>query len=1060
MAINLDHLIRTSPECVGLGRLCPATPLDHFPDIETARDQNESPWKISLDGVWKFGYFTRPELVPSDFESTSFDDTHWDEVEVPGCWDMQGYDRPHYTNITMPFSEYPPNIPEDNPTGVYRCKFSLRSGWNQGRVVLHFDGIESCFVALLNGMTIGMSKDSRGATEFDITDKICNGSNCLVVIVFKWSDGTYLEDQDQWWHAGIVRKVYLHTTPKNHITDTKTLTSLTDGLETGILDLELTAGFEAQSTSDIKHVRNDGMTETVGTARSWDGWCFEYVLDDPSGVSVLDGSVNVAAKDGYGPYFNLKDTRRLYTHRKHEIVNIDPWSAESPNLYKLIVSLVSPEGEVVDAVVQKIGFRRIEVRHRELLVNGKAIPINGVNRHEHDDQRGRTLSLEKMRLDVITMKQFNINAVRTSHYPAAPEFYDLCDEYGLYVFDEANIENHGFFYDLCSNPSWAESYMDRATRMVVRDKNHPSIIVWSLGNESGVGPNHAGIANWIRHYDSTRPIMHERCIYSQEGGWLPNLNRDLSDIIAPMYSSVETIINWARHQTEDQRPLILCEYSHAMGNSNGCLKEYFDAFKNYHGLQGGFIWEWIDHGIRKVNPDGTWFWAYGGDFGDVPNDANFVADGLVFPDRIPHPALYEFKKLAQPFKIEMIDFRIGRIKITNLRNFTSLNDCEIVWSMTVDGREVQTGTCDLPSLKPDLGVIDYSRNELHDVFDDPCINSGDIVLGLEAPSSLAQDAECRLLATLRLKKQVSWADVGHELGFEEFSLPFGNWNKQPQKQDSFPMDLDFTNHGFQIGINGVQVVTAGPRLNILRATLDNDGLKLVPPDPNECRYPRNRWHKMQLEKFKLSQIEGKYKVDSRKNKLCYTYHAGGSAVVHKMDCEIGDENRLYIANIFAVPPELVDLPRLGVEFEVNRLFDQVEWFGRGPHENYPDRCIGSKVGRFVCNVDELQTPYIMPQENGGRCDVRELILRDNLGRGIKIATPDRMTFSIRRWSTSELQHCLHDYELRDSGKLHLLLDYMHRGVGTCSCGPDTLPEYRLVSGRFVFRFSIEILSSV
>ena len=597
MKFDFDKILRRSPESTGGGKLPVHATFFHHSTEEEALAGGYGRWLLFLNGTWKFRFFENPDLVSDDLLFDA-DDSGWADIAVPGCWDMQGYGHPHYTNIQMPFREYPPEVPKQNPTGIYRGKFILPNGWDERRVILHFDGVENCFFLFINGTAVGFSKDSRGPSEFDITRLIRKGENQISVLVHQFSDAAYVEDQDQWWHAGIVRNVYLYATPKNYIEDVFAAATLDQDLKTGILDLELIAGLDSDSWREIQEIKNNGMTELEPADKIQNGWFFEIRLYESCGRKVLESRIDVAAKHGFAAYFNLKDPHRLYTHLSLKLPEVKAWSAEAPFRYTLTVCLRRKEEAPVDVTGIKIGFRRVEVKHRELRINGKPVLICGVNRHEHDPGTGRTLTVESMRKDIELMKQFNINAVRTSHYPDAPEFYDLCDEYGLYVFDEANLEHHAYFYDLCSNPAWAYHYMDRAIHLVMRDKNHPSVIVWSLGNESGIGANHAAAAGWIRHYDSSRVLLCERAIYSQEGGWLPNLNRNLTDILAPMYPQISTIINWASYPTEDERPMILCEYSHAMGNSNGCLKEYFDSFRKYHGLQGGFIWEWVDHGIE------------------------------------------------------------------------------------------------------------------------------------------------------------------------------------------------------------------------------------------------------------------------------------------------------------------------------------------------------------------------------------------------------------------------------------------------------------------------------
>lgn len=1049
MGIELEKLMYTSPDSPGMGRLPSRSPLFAFGTENEATEavgrKERGPYFQRLDGDWKFHYGESPEAVPADFMGENFADAGWGTIDVPSCWDMRGFDYPHYTNIQMPWPNQPPSAPKRNPTGIYRRTFDLPESWRGRRIVLHFDGVESCFAAFVNGKTLGFGKDSRGATEFDVTPHVRIGRNQITVLVIKWSDACYIEDQDQWWHAGIVRSVYLYSTGENYIADVFATAGFDPEKGGGSLKLELTAGFT--------HERGKN-------------WHFLVRLYDAAGRPVLPEAHRIALDNDHYTYAP-HDINRIFRHSHLAVPKVTPWNAEAPYLYTLSVVLSDAEGREVEATAVRIGFRTVEVKDRRLLVNGQAVRINGVNRHEHDDRNGRTVSTELMRRDLEVMKRFNINAVRCSHYPAAPEFYDLCDEYGMYVFCEANIENHAFFYDLCSNPNWANAYLDRAVRMVMRDKNHPSVIVWSLGNESGVGANHAAMAGWIRYFDPSRPLHYERACYTEGGGvWPPNCHRTLTDIICPMYPTIDAIVKWAETPSDDERPLIMCEYSHAMGNSNGSLKDYFAAFDQYHGLQGGFIWEWLDHGIRAGDGKG---WLYGGDFGDRPHDGNFVADGLVWPDRTPHPALYEFKKLAQPVKVEAIDLAAGRLKITNRKYFTGLDEYRIGWELTVDGRTVRRGT--LPKLKtpPQTTPVKFD-------FYAPDRNAVEVKIPFTMPE-LAEGEECFLTVRFRLARPTRWAEAGHEVAFEQFQLPVAasrpgvelplrghvSGKKRSGRAEVRVGDLavEFGDNGEwrNVRLAGERLLLTGPRLNIMRAMVDNDYMRTFIPANDAQWRSFHRWRHQGLfdlhltpAELRITESAGGFDIASSAQLL----HRDGRTVVdHRRRLRIDRRGVIAVDNDFTVGADFADLPRLGVLFELPPELSEVEYFGRGPEENQLDRDAGYPVGCYRTTVDQLHVPYIRPQENGNRTAVRYVSLANPAGKtGLLFVAPERMEFSASRFSTEELFTKAHDQELVAADRVYLRLDCRQRGVGTASCGPDVRPEYRLASGRYRFRYLV------
>ena len=734
----------TSPEHLGSRRLPARATFFHFQNTEQAKKvfKQFSPFYIELDGTWLFRYTTDPE-------SLSFDKSNndWCECQVPDSWAMRGFDRPHYTNVVMPFKEMPPEVPACNPTGVYQRSFELPEQWKNRRTVIHFEGAESYFVLFVNGKKAGDSKDSRGASEFDISSFLTPGRNELTVVVIKWSDATFIEDQDHWYLPGLSRSVYLYSTDLEYIGDIFARTTLENDMLTGVLDLEVCCGF------------TNGMPEDFTLNAS---------LFDPDGA--LAWQTDTGHGNAFGIFGNSQDPARVMRQLQIRLQDVRRWSAETPHLYTLCVELFDCQGKLKDAASIRIGFRRYEVRNREFLVNGKRVIINGVNRHEHHPELGKAVPYETLRQDIITMKRFNINAVRTSHYPAAPELYDLCDEFGLYVIDEANLEHHAFYNDFCRNPQWTAAFTDRAVRMFERDKNHACIYAWSLGNESGAGANHAAMAGYLRFRDTSRLIHYEGCLRrGEDKSWWEKVPPHLlTDFISPMYPELEILERWSQ-LNHDDRPFIMCEYSHAMGNSNGSLADYFDAFERLPGVQGGFIWEWLDHGITKTGANGKKYWCYGGDFGDLPNDANFCTDGIVWPDRKPHPALWEFKYLARPVKVRKIDDQ-GNIEVENCRYFTTLDDLDLNWSLCVDGKTVCSGIETVPLILPQqrgLRAAAADRAEFN--APDGITHRWRTKLPLEIPS-VQPGEKCIVKVSFTLKNATPWAEKGFEVAWDSFEI--------------------------------------------------------------------------------------------------------------------------------------------------------------------------------------------------------------------------------------------------------------------------------------------------
>lgn len=1023
-----------NPELTGMNVLSPRATLFPYPGEELAfqNRRQDSPWFKSLNGQWKFQLAAKPEAAPHDFFQPAFADGGWDDIRVPGNWTMQGYDRPHYTNIRMPFPNLPPQVPDDNPTGLYRMTFEVQEAWLDRRTVLHFDGVESCFYVYVNGHQVGLGKDCRTAVEFDIGKYLVTGTNTLALMVIRWSDGSFLEDQDHWWMAGVYRDVYLYNTGKEYIADVFAAAILDERFEDGELRLRLLGGFAGAATENFK---------------------FGVQLYDARGKAVFKQRQEIAVPSGLefcsANTGHLVESTLPVTAPKH-------WNAENPYLYTLVVSMLSPEGKTLEATSCKVGFRRYEIKNRELLINGKVVLIKGVNRHEHDDLHGKTISEESMRKDIELMKQFNFNAVRTCHYPNDPRFYELCDEYGIYVIDEANIETHHYYRDMCQNPRWTAAFVDRGMRMVMRDKNHPCIYAWSLGNESGSGMNHSAMAGWIKEYDPTRLLHYEGNITKRVQGFCGDSDKSVTgfnDFICPMYPAVERMIDWAK-TTSDWRPYIPCEYSHAMGNSNGNLKEYWDAIETYHGLQGGFIWDWVDQGIRKTDDAGREYWAYGGDFGDEPNDKNFCVNGMIWPNREPHPAMYEFKKLVQPLAVEALDLHRGLFRVTNKQYFSDFSGIRGSWVIQADGENVAKGK--LPRLDLQPGA------------------SCEVTIEYLIPG-LIPGREYFINFHFTTASTSSWAPKGHELGWEQFKLPLfrparcvsapaGAKVMVKENSSSITVACGANTLIFDradgvlcsLICNGRETLAAGPVFNIWRAPTDNDGVKSWSGQDNKAL---GRWLKAGFDQLALecSAISAKSRKDgSASVDITHTgkVKASGKAFSINQKYNILPSGDIIVENRIEVDRSICDLPRLGFVMALQNGFDQLEWFGRGPHESYWDRKAGVMVGRYSGKVIDQYVPYIMPQEHGNKTDTRWLALSNAEGSGLLFSAMDVMEFNATHFSADDLYRAFHTNELEPRAEVILHLDYHQSGLGTNSCGPATMEKYKLHPGLYTFNYRI------
>jgi len=971
---------------------------------------DKSVYYKSLNGKWKFNWVKSPEQRPVDFYKPEFNDTEWKEIDVPANWELNGYGIPIYVNHPYEFTKNPspPDIPDGyNPVGSYRTKFTVPANWKNNDVIIHLGAVKSAFYIWLNGKKVGYSQGAKTPAEFNLTPYLQKGENLLALEVYRWSDGSFLECQDFWRISGIERDIFLYTRPKTFIEDFFVKTDLDRDYKDAVLHLDI----------DLQN----------NTKRSQSNAIEVYLLNS-QGEKILNDNVKVQIAS------SEKQTQSL----KFNIENPLKWTAETPNLYTLVLEL--KQGRKTKQVLKhSIGFREVEIKAGQLLVNGKAILMKGVNRHEHDEFTGHVISRESMLKDIQLMKQFNINSVRTSHYPNDPYWYELCNKYGLYVVDEANIESHGMGYKLertlGNNTEWKEAHLDRMERVVERDKNHPSVIIWSMGNEAGNGVNFEACYNWIHANDSTRPVHYER------SGEHWN-----TDIVCPMYP-------WSyleRYGSQVQkRPLIMCEYSHAMGNSNGNLKEYWDIIKRYDHLQGGHIWDWVDQGIAQFDSLGNKYWAFGGDFGpeDVPSDGNFCINGLVSPDRTPHPALWDVKKVYQPVNFEVIPFSANRILIKNEFDFIDLSDFTLEWELRENGGRIKSGIVDK------LGEIKAETEQQITLSD----------LSYET----REGCEYFLNVFLKLKKEANLVEANHIIASEQFALPGksalanslykGNVEVTDNKEELI-LEARKAKYFFnkatgmlsQIEYQGEKLLKESPSVEFWRAPTDNDfGNRM----PNRCKVWENAGKELRLINFDLKVedsavfIYADYKHDSTLSEVQIVYKLSANS---QMDVEL-------MFNTEAA--ELPELPRLGMYFKIPAKYDKAEWYGRGPFENYWDRLNSTYVGLYQSKVEDMYFDYVSPQESGNRCDTRWLTLTDKTGSGLLFTGEKTFDFNALNYSISDLDRSFraekHQNDLVKRDTIYLNIDYRQMGVG----GDDSWwskphAQYSLPAKKYSYKFSI------
>ncbi len=992
--------------------------------------------RLSLDGVWRFQLLHSP----AEAVAVASGGDAWRGIEVPGCWTMQDtWDKPHYTNVQMPFPHRPPEVPPENPTGVYERSFTVSAAWAGRRVVLHVGAVESVLIVALNGAEIGVSKDSHLAAEFDLTPHLRAGENALRLTVVKWSDASFIEDQDQWWHGGITRSVFLYATGPVYLADLVIDTGLAADNATGTLSIEaglgwtgtLAAGWTVEAEVNALGER---LAAVVPHAAPPDGGPGAFAVAGPPRRGVLDLRSLAAAH----AFTNTEDAaawaaaepvvrapRRGRVHLTTSLPGITPWSAEVPALHTLTVTLRDASGAIAEQVTRRIGFRRVEIRGRELLINGRAVLIRGVNRHDFDPQSGRVVSAANMRADVVLMKRFGFNAVRTSHYPNDPAFLDACDELGLFVWDEADIESHGWYDDVCNDPRYRSAFVDRVARMIERDRHHASVVIWSLGNESGYGPNHDAAAGWARRADPSRPLHYEGAIALD---W--DSPQTASDLICPMYPPISAIV---AHATSGRQrlPLIMCEFTHAMGNSNGTLAEYWDAIETTPGLQGGFIWEWRDHGLDQRLPDGTVRHAYGGDFGDVPNDGTFVCDGMTLPDRTPKPGLWEHRHLAAPVRLVSgaADARAGRVTLENRGDFRDLSWLRATWALEADGFAVAGGELPLPTLAPD------ARGE---------VTLPDFAL----PTDRDGDEELWLTLRFTLAEATGWADAAFDVGWAQVRLD--DADATARAVAAADDDIDWSG-AVPLDAEGnltLKEFAAAPSLALWRAPSDNDRIGGM----------GDRWAGWGVGSLtrRLVAID---EADEATTVRAVWITAAGIEIPHTQRLAADANGRVRVTETVEIPAVLSDLPRVGTLLTLAPGHESVQFFGTGPHETYPDRARGGQVGRWMSSVSDQLVPYVRPQENGGHVGVRWLALQSSVTGGVTISLDQPRQVSVLHVTAADLDAATHDVEVRPRAETFVTIDSVHRGVGTASCGPDTLAQYIVPTRTHSWTWTLEPLET-
>lgn len=1025
-----------NPEIYQINREKPHATFYRFSDkSETITNDNfyDSPFYQSLNGKWKFNWVRKPSERPLFFYEKDYEVEDWDEINVPANWELEGYGIPIYTNIQYVFPADPPNIPDHyNPVGSYKRKFNIPDNWKQGHeIYLHFGGVCSAMYVWVNGQFVGYNEGSKTPAEFKITDFVKAGGNDLAVEVYRWSVASYTEDQDMWRLSGIEKDVYLFAAPGIAIRDFRAIASLDDTNQNGVLRLNI----NYRNTTERTQKAFIAKIELLNGE--------DVIYQDERLVDIQPGDISVA-------------------EFQKEIENVLPWTAETPNLYTLVIMLEDDKGTLVEVASQKIGFRTVEIRNNQLLVNGVPVYLKGVNLHDHDPITGHVVGSDLTIKDLQLMKAHNINAIRCSHYPKGDFFYQLCDQYGFYVIDEANIETHGMgatnqgldddkerqAIHPAYLPEWKGMHIDRTERMYEHHKNYTSIIIWSLGNEAGNGENFYATYEWLKKKDQTRPVQYEGATMYEN-----------TDIQAPMYATIEEMIDYAVNNPK--RPYIQCEYAHAMGNSVGNLKDYWDVIEKYDVLQGGFIWDWVDQGLKAKTPDGKTFWAYGGDFDAhrLQNDGNFCINGLVSPDRSAHPALHEVKKVYQSIRFSDYDNDTNSISVYNGYDFIDLNGFEFNWQLLKNGKKNATGTFE-------VGVVKPGKRKS---------------ITLRLPG--LDESEYHLNIFAKLKDDRGLLKAGHIVASEQFHVneadfsPFDSSVEGKIKIERTGDIITIESKGFKIDFESStgwlksldygwgNCIKNPIKPNFWRAPTDNDFGYNMPQKLAFWRSASQDQRLLSIEIIDASTGEP-FNKGKKKNgaiEVKTVFGLADSEVKAIVKYQINSKGEIIVANkLINTHQGLPVIPRVGNHVILKKAFDQVEWYGRGPYENYQDRKTSAFVGVYERMVDNLNHPYIRPQENGYRTENRYVMFRDQAGNGIAFHALDQLiSFSAHHQLNSDfdpgdqkLQR--HTYDVPKRPLVSVNIDWKQMGVGgDNSWGATPHKEYQIKPGDLSWRYLIK-----
>lgn len=1013
-----------NPEALHLNKEAPHATIIPYSDTETAMKgtREASPYHESLNGAWKFHWVGKPDDRPEGFEKPGFDVSKWDSIPVPSCMETEGYGIPIYTNITYPFPANPPYVDHGYDTvGSYRRDFETPADWKDRQVFIHFAGVQSFFYLWINGRYVGFSKDSMTPAEFNITPYLKDGKNTVAAQVWRWSDASYLEDQDVWRFSGIYRDVYLYSTPSVQIRDFKAIPDLDTEYRNGTLS------FTAK-------IRNLG--SAASGAHSVDVSLLDADGKHVGGSALMSGKVSGILPSGEAA---------VELHASVKAPQL--WSSETPYLYTTLVTLKDGAGKIVEVVRCNTGFRKVEIKGGVFLVNGKALKLKGVNRHEHDPDHGRAVPYERMVQDIEWMKRLNVNCDRTCHYPDDVKWLELCDKYGIFVVSEANIESHGMGYDLDrtlgNKPVWMAAHVDRVTNMVERDKNHPCIIMWSLGNEAGSGVNFEAAAKAVRALDLSRPVHYERM-------------NEVADVDSEMYPSVERII--ARGKAKDPKPYFMCEYAHVMGNSLGNFQEYWDAIDKYPGLMGGCIWEFIDQGLRRytdgpATPDGKkpWYWAYGGDFDDEPNDGIFCIKGVITADRQAYPKTWEVKKVYQYVGIEPADVANGNVTVHNKYFFSNLSGYDIHWTLSEDGKPLQAGT--LPPMKLAAG----ESGTLHIPFDMPRLVPG---------------AQYFLRVSFHLPQDTVWAKKGYEVAWQQLPVPFRvpvapvvpatamgtlalaeAGDVVTLKGDTFQVSfrrstgtISELEYGGKAVIRDGGEAPNGPVLSVLRAFTDNDNWMRDAFFNAGLTMLQRRVRGFDIERIS----DGAVRVTVNTEVL----GSKGRGFSHTCAYTVLGNGAVVMDNTVEPIGSLPDLPRVGLQIALPKAFEHLQWFGRGPWPSYPDRKESADVGLYDGSVTDQLVPNVRPQEDGAKEDVHWAALTDGNGMGLLITADSHLMLTALHFTPEDLMRTSHLHLLKPREDVIVNLDYAQMGLGNASCGPRPMKKYTLQPGVFHFRWAL------